>query len=248
LGKLGDRVLFAGPQGFEFSRILHGRLRSPIFLIVFILFPDALLRRSWPKEFLCPAIYWPYDFCAETEDRQLMKFVQALVAGLLLLWIGAAQAQVTYAPFNVPGISVTGIQSNSTTTDDVVISGSYSNSTVTAACPNTVQAALYVGSLAAVATAPFTTWTCFTPNLPAQNVTTSLFYGPNTPIFDSSLGAGNVRVVGSYKFSNNAHPKNDHGLMYEGPIAGCPGSSTSCWTQLDPTSLLKGDEQLTNTI
>src|SRR5215831_4338868 len=107
-----------------------------------------------------------------------MKFAQALVAGLSLFWIGSAQAQVTYAPFHVPGISVTGIRSNSTTTDDVVISGSYSNKAVTPACPNTVQAALYVGPLAAVSTAPFTSWTCFTPNLAGQNVTSSLFYGP----------------------------------------------------------------------
>jgi len=111
-----------------------------------------------------------------------------------------------------------------------------------------VQAALYVGSLAAVSTAPFTSWTCFTPNLAGQTVTGSLFYGPNTPIFDSSLGAGNVRVVRSYKFSNNAHPKNDHALMYEGPVTGCPNASTSCWTQIDPTSLLKGDQQLANAI
>src|SRR5215472_3833582 len=177
-----------------------------------------------------------------------MKFAQVLAVGVSLLWVGASHAQVTYAPFQVPGISVTGIRSNSTTTDDVVISGSYSNSVVTPACPDTVQAALYVGSLQAVSSAPLASWTCFTPNLAGQTVTASLFYGPNTPIFDSSLGAGNVRVVGSYKFSNNAHPKNDHALMYEGPVTGCPNASTSCWTQIDPTSLLKGDQQLANAI
>lgn len=134
---------------------------------------------------------------------------------------------------------VTGIRSNSTTTDDVVITGT---------CSQQGEAALYVGSLQAVANSPVTSWTCFQPNIPnipSQMITGSTFYGPNTPTFDSSLGAGNVRAVGTY---NTGNPKNLHGMMYTGPVTGCLNNSTSCWTQLDATPLLHGDQQLENTV
>ena len=136
---------------------------------------------------------------------------------------------------------MTGIRSNSSTIDDVVITASYLSGGVT-------SATLYAGPLNAVPTAPLSNWNIFTPNFTGQMVTGSIFYGPNTNLFDPSLGVGNVRVVGSYKYSNNANPNFDHGMIYQGPVAGCPGGSSSCWTQIDPTSLVKPGEMLENTI
>ena len=76
-----------------------------------------------------------------------VHIARTLVLGLPLLWIGIADAQVTYAPVEVPGIVVTGIRSNSSTTDDVVVTGSAITAGVTAAT-------LYSGSLQALPTAP----------------------------------------------------------------------------------------------
>jgi len=178
-----------------------------------------------------------------------MKIAQLLAVGISVLWAGATQAQVTYAPFQAQGAFVTGIRSNSSTTDDVVITGSNKPNPVTAACPNAVNAALYVGSLGAVATSPVANWTCFQPNFgPNFPVTSSTFYGPNTYLYDSSLGNGNVRAVGSFKSSGFSHPKSVHGMMYTGPLAGCPNASTSCWTLIDATTLEKDPATVLNTV
>src|SRR3954449_3424381 len=113
----------------------------------------------------------------------------AILGSGLLVWSGVAQAQVTYAPVQVPGITVTGIRSNSSTTDDVVVTGSFISA-------GTTTATLYSGSLQALPTAPSSAWNLLTPNLgPSQTVTSSTFYGPNTPLFDPSLPAGDVRAV-----------------------------------------------------
>jgi hypothetical protein len=172
-----------------------------------------------------------------------MKLAQLVTFGISLLWIGAAQAQ-TFAPFSAVGIEVSGIRSNSTTNDDVVITAGFgSKTTFTPSCPQAGMAALYVGSLQAVASSPLTSWTCFLPNIPNVTPGNSTFYGPNTPIFDTSLGAGNVRAVGTYVSGNRLH-----GMMYTGPVGGCANNSTSCWTSLEATPLLHGDWRLENTV
>jgi hypothetical protein len=161
---------------------------------------------------------------------------RALSLGLPLLWVGVAHAQVTYAPVEVPGIIVTGIRSNSSTTDDVVVTGSFTSAGDT-------RATLYSGSLQALPTASIAAWNVFTPAIPSQTVTSSTFYGPNTPLFDAGLPAGDVRAVGSYKYSEAPNPNFDHGLVYQGPVTG--GGS---WTQIDPVSLVPLGETLKNTI
>src|SRR4051794_7681482 len=120
----------------------------------------------------------------------------AILGSGLLVWSGFAQAQVTYAPVQVPGITVTGIRSNSSTTDNVVVTGSFISA-------GTTTATLYSGSLQALPTAPSSAWNLLTPILPSQTVTSSTFYGPNTPLFDASLPAGDVRAVGSYKYAES---------------------------------------------
>jgi hypothetical protein len=65
-------------------------------------------------------------------------------------------------------------------------------------------------------------------------VTSSTFYGPNTVRYDPSLGSGNVRAVGSYKYNESASgPNTDHGMIYQGPVSG-----GGTWTQIDANPLV----------
>lgn len=77
-------------------------------------------------------------------------------------------------------------------------------------------------------------------------MTSSLFYGPNTALFNPSLGAGNVRIVGSYEYAQSAPNTLNHGILYTGALNGSKGS----WTQIDvPTrSLTDPSVTVCNTI
>ena len=79
------------------------------------------------------------------------------------------------------------------------------------------------------------------PEFEGQEVTTSTFYGPDTFIFNPSLGEGNVRAVGSYQYSGSGAC--NHGMLYEGPPAG--GGK---WTQIDVPSSAVGGAAVWNTI
>jgi hypothetical protein len=73
------------------------------------------------------------------------------------------------------------------------------------------------------------------PAIGGQTVTSSLFYGPNTPEFDPSLGAGNIRIVGSYQYVGSTQFNN--GLLYTGPLSGTGGT----WTQINvPDAAVSG--------
>ena len=65
---------------------------------------------------------------------------------------------------------------------------------------------------------------------------TSTFYGPNTPYYNSSIGAGNVLAVGSYKETSTSTYQN--GMMYLGPITGSTNSSN--WTSIKVTESVAG--------
>ena len=73
-----------------------------------------------------------------------------------------------------------------------------------------------------------------TPKISNETVTSSLFYGPNTALFNPSLGAGNVRIVGSYQNSRSTTNNLNHGLIYTGPLNGQNGT----WTSIDVTRLI----------
>jgi len=151
---------------------------------------------------------------------------------------GRDQADFAYETVAVPGIVVTGVRSDSATTDAVVV-------TASAVAGGTTGAALYQGSLQDLASAPASQWNVVTPDFPGQTVTSSTFYGPNTPNFDPSLGAGEVRAVGSYKYAEGpSGPTADHGMIYQGPANGLGGS----WSQIDATSLVSDGDTLLNTI
>jgi hypothetical protein len=73
------------------------------------------------------------------------------------------------------------------------------------------------------------------PAIGGQTVTSSLFYGPNTPEFDPSLGAGNIRMVGSYQYVGSTQFNN--GVLYTGPLSGTGGT----WTQINvPDAAVSG--------
>lgn len=65
------------------------------------------------------------------------------------------------------------------------------------------------------------------PVIGSQVVTSSLYYGPNTPEFDPTIGAGNIRVVGSYQYVGSTQDNN--GLLYTGPLSGTGGT----WRQIN---------------
>ena len=65
------------------------------------------------------------------------------------------------------------------------------------------------------------------PDIAGQTVTSALYYGPDTFEFNPTLGAGNIRIVGSYEYSGSSQQNN--GVLYTGPINGVGGS----WTQVN---------------
>jgi hypothetical protein len=104
---------------------------------------------------------------------------------------------------------------------------------------NGVQnAILYVGPIAPTDASGVHT---LTPVFPGQSVTGATFYGPDTPLFNPSIGKGNVRAVGSYTYSQSG--TRNHGMLYEGPVTG-----GGTWTPLDVPSNLVGGKTVENTI
>ena len=65
------------------------------------------------------------------------------------------------------------------------------------------------------------------PMIGNQTVTSALYYGPDTFEFNPSLGAGNIRIVGSYQYTGSTQDNN--GVLYTGPLNGVGGT----WTQIN---------------
>lgn len=65
------------------------------------------------------------------------------------------------------------------------------------------------------------------PQIQGATVTSSTFYGPDTYVLNPSLGAGNVRAVGTCVLDGTSDV-HDHGMVYEGPPEGGGG-----WSLLD---------------
>lgn len=124
---------------------------------------------------------------------------------------------ITYSDILAPNYGVSGIRQDAGDGHPVVITGGYQPG------PGTkLQGMLYRGVLSPTDS---TGYIRLVPQFPGQTVTTSNFYGPNTSLFNPEMGAGNIRVVGSYKYRGG--PKGDQGLMYQGAL---DGSGT--WTQI----------------
>jgi hypothetical protein len=135
---------------------------------------------------------------------------------------------VAYSSIKKP-LFLTGIRANGPGPHFVVITAS-----IVLPSGETV-AGLYQGTLQALPNAPPSKWHALQPEFAGETVTSSTFYGPNTPLFDPSLGVGNIRAVGSYKYNESpSGPKTDHGMIYQGPVSGVGGT----WTQIDATPLV----------
>ena len=121
--------------------------------------------------------------------------------------------KVTYHDMLAPNTTLTGIRQDAGASRPVVITG-------TSGKPP--QAMRYRGPLYPTDGSGY-----FypAPKFHGQQVSSSVFYGPNTPLFDPRIGAGDVRAVGSYKIECSPL---DHGMMYEGPLDG-----TGRWSTID---------------
>jgi len=153
--------------------------------------------------------------------------VIVLSAAVLLPSAALAGNEVRYAQILETNESVTGVRGDGGA--GVVLTGSYQNSGET-------QGLLYRGPLY-----PTKMGTIYTPvpTFSGQTVTSSLFYGPNTFVFDRSLGAGNVRVVGSYQQESTG--SDNYGFIYKGPLySGTTVPDGATWTEINVPSDLAG--------
>ena len=57
----------------------------------------------------------------------------------------------------------------------------------------------------------------FYPTFAGETVTSSQFYGPNTSLFNPSIGAGNITAVGAYRYTGSSY---QNGMYYTGPVDG----------------------------
>ncbi|HBF30812.1 MAG TPA: hypothetical protein DDW73_14485, partial [Rhizobium sp.] len=128
-----------------------------------------------------------------------------------------SSARIVYNTIFEAGDFVTGVRQLSADGQSVVLSGNHPVGSI-----KTLQAMLYSGPLYPSNSKGYS---FFQPIFPGQTVTTSTFYGPNTPLFNPGIGAGNVRAVGSYKYEEAGAA--DFGMMYHGPLDG-----SGKWTAL----------------
>jgi hypothetical protein len=136
-----------------------------------------------------------------------------------------SDSPVVYQDIFAPDYSVTGIRAETGSGDMVVITGSYQP-----AGGGAPQGLLYRGPLTPTDSAGYY---YLAPQISGQSVTSSIFYGPDTPFCDPIIGPGNVRVVGSYKCTETG--AYDHGLLYQGGYDGL-----SPWMPLDVPEAVAG--------
>jgi hypothetical protein len=172
--------------------------------------------------------------CVKFTPLSALTAIGALAA---ILSPTAIHAETSYATFNYPdepnGNLITGIRGYDNSQDLVFITGSYE-----VGSGGNTTSLLFQGSV----TTQVGTWRAFNPEFTGQTVTSSSLYGPNTFLYDPTLGPGGVRAVGSYKYSEASQPDADHGFIYEGTISG------GTFTQIDAPSSIVGGAAVINTI
>ena len=148
-------------------------------------------------------------------------------------YTGASESAVTNTMAFNDGTFITGVRAdhdgNVILTGDKVISGT-----------SNTQAILYHGPMI---DSSLGTIYELTPEFAGQEVVSATFYGPNTRVFDSSIGLNEVRAVGSYVNTDSAETRN-HGMIYEGRLDGVGGA----WTQVDVPDVEVGGQPVWNTI
>jgi PEP-CTERM motif len=152
--------------------------------------------------------------------------MQRIVAALLVLMVaGSVKSSAQISQIFPDGYSVTGVRA-SDASGNMIIAGGTGTSPF-----------FYSGPLPS-STNPGNTYTSnLVPIINGNAIMgTSTFYGPNTPYYDSSIGAGNVLAVGSYKETSTSTYQD--GMMYLGPITGSTNSSN--WTPIKVTESVAG--------
>jgi hypothetical protein len=81
---------------------------------------------------------------------------------------------------------------------------------------------IYYGPLSQIpSTTSASSLNTFNPTFAGEAVSSSQFYGPNTSLFDPSIGAGNITAVGAYRYSGYNYQA---GMLYTGPPDGSVGT------------------------
>ena len=107
---------------------------------------------------------------------------------------------------------VTGVRQD--TMGNVVITGGTGPPSLTAGTP----AFIYDGPLNQIPSrASARSLHLFNPTFPFEKVTSSMFYGPNTNLFNPSIGDGNITAVGAYRYTRSNY---QNGMIYTGPLDG----------------------------
>ena len=136
--------------------------------------------------------------------------------------VSATHTQITYQTILGPGDVVTGVRAD--LYGAVILTGDHITGSGTS-----TESFIYQGPLNDVSAG---TLYLFDPVISGETITTATFYGPDTSIFDPSLGLGNIRAVGSYQYAESPAGVVNHGMLYQGP----PNGSGGTWTQLDVPS------------
>ena len=136
----------------------------------------------------------------------------------------AAPAQVTYQTILGVDYSVTGVRGLTTNGNDqnVVYTGNGPGG----------QGLLYAGNLFGGGT------TNVLNAFAGSGTTNTLLYGPDTPAFNPSIGAGNIRAVGTYNRTNTGNQL--FGALYTGPAAG-----GGTWTNIQVPDNVAGGKFIT---
>lgn len=136
---------------------------------------------------------------------------------------------IAYADIFPPDYSVTGIRSKNANNTQVILTGS---------CPpssNITNGMIYSGPVNPIDPLGIS---CVLPK--HLGAITAVFYGPDTPLFNPSIGEENIRVVGTYRRSGENY---DHGVLYKGP----PDGSGEDWKPIDMPDGVAGGKVI-NTI
>ena len=154
-------------------------------------------------------------FCFTPMVRSLPVFLMAVAVGAGTSGIGIAQ---TYSPIlnSVEDQTPQGVRGAGGS--NVLLACSYTPENATAP-----QGMWWLGSLATNSGTAIKV----NPVIAGQTVTSALYYGPDTFEFNPSLGAGTIRIVGSYQYTGSTQGNN--GVIYTGPLNGVGGT----WTQIN---------------
>ncbi len=134
--------------------------------------------------------------------------------------VSSSHSQVTYQSVLSPGDNFTGVRAD--LYGAVILTGSHETGSGAA-----TESFIYEGPLNDTSAG---TMYIFDPVISGQTITTATFYGPDTSIFDPSLGLGNIRAVGSYQYSGSPEGRDQsrHDCTRDRPMA-----AGGTWTQID---------------